>query len=420
MKIDVRKLSCVIAIFIYIYIPPLFPHATIVWGCMFLAICLVNHRRTKKMVNIRMIIVWGSACGICLWSILASARYGGIVDSIKALSSEIYLLLFVPVAVAAILVMVQKYDFSRYEVWKMIIFAGIMQTIVSLFAYLFTPFQTVLCHFLQNIMSIEDISWWRNYRLYGLSCSLTFAMPVAQALIGGLCFLYAENYDSKFYWAVPFIWISGIINARVAIVVILIEILIWGFDRILGCNGRIKKSLLLVVAVSSFILLGLISLIMTGQLVIPRLTEPVLEILSVLKGTYKPRTHGYISYFFSNPRALKFPKGAQLFWGGGIFNNTSDVGYIMHLWLGGAIFSFCVYFFYFRLLKRWHKTFIYDKKMKVVVWVFGLTLFTVNIKGDAFLFIGDFLNLFFLGIGIADLFYMKDKACYKGKANYER
>lgn len=401
MKISVKYFICILVLFIYMYIPPLFPKGTIIiFSFIFLIMWMCSGEIIKKrefhlILSVLILLNAWSAFNYFF-------AYETISGMISYLSSEIYILTFTIGGMLAIVFLINKYKLSRQETWKLIICSGMVQTILSLVARIYNPFQTLMCHFLVNIMSAEDIAWWRNWRLYGLSASLTYGMPITQALVGGLCFLYAEKYDAKYFIWVPFIWLSGIINARVALVVIAVEMLVWFVFKVINFQGKMKRSICIFSGVIFLVLGVVIAFALNGIINLSRITDPIEEILSLLGGHATFKTQGYLAYLFADKKAFDIPRGIQLILGGGIKNNTSDIGYVRNLWSGGIIYSAFIYIFYLKLVQKWES--LYNRQQlieRMIPKIFGLTLFIVNIKGDAFCGISEFLNLFYLGIGIS-------------------
>lgn len=403
MKLSINRVEILFVIFIYIYMPSIFPHPALIWTCFFGIMCVIQMPSILRLLTDNIVIKWFQAAGILLFAFVSSLHFYGFGGSLSVLSGKILMLAYIPMGVAYIILLIIKNDYKRKDIWLLLIHVAMIQAFLDLLAYVFKPIQDCCCFFLQNVMSIEDITWWREYRLYGLSASMTFAMPVTQALLGGLCFLYASKYNAKYYWAVPIIWVSGIINARVALIVVLIEVIAWIVNRFYEPHDmKIRRSLLLVYLLVALAIGGLIIFSTSGLFVISsRLTDPFVELVSMINGKNTAKTHGYFSYFFASEGLFSVPRGFNLIFGGGILNNKADVGYIMQLWMGGIVSCVLIYFYYLRLLREWYSSEKNKLGKRIIVWTFGFVLFIVNIKGDAFVSIGEFTNLFFLATGIA-------------------
>lgn len=406
MKIDIRKIAIIIIGFLYIYVPPLFPiSTTVVLSVLFILYCFVNIGYMQSHINMKALLctVW---CYILMlgYLICVSIMSGrSILEAIMTQRTKIYILTYTISGMLCMLCMIKKGEYTKKQIWQIVITIGMAQAILAGIAYAFDPFQTVLCNMIKNIMPAEDVDYWRNWRLYGLSCSLTYGMPIVQAIIGGLACIYAKSYNAKYYLYALIIWATGIMNARVAIVVIAIEILAYLVSRLKYLpKGTVKKSTLAIFAGMFLGCIIGICAIFQKSVDISRITDPFLEIFTLLKGNVEFKTNGYLAYLYLDPKALALPVENKLIFGAGITNDISDIGYIINLWAGGIIYSIVLYLFYLLLLVNWRRTLRHASYVnKYVPVIYGIVLFVVNIKGDAFGGISEFINLLYLLMGLS-------------------
>lgn len=406
----------IILLFIYIYVPPFFSFSM----AMLLSVCsiayfIVNYKQIKRHININGILKWLLLLILLLgYSQISYIVNGGnLHDIIKNYSNMVYIISYTFLGAIMLCDLFWKRNFDHKRIWKSIIIAGIIQAFLSVLAYTFSDIQTILCELLSNIMDYETISYWRNYRLYGLSGSLTYGMPIVQAIIGGMALVYAKKYNFRYYFSVPFLWMSGLINARISMIIIALEIVIFFFYCIKNkVKFKLKKNTVVIFAVISILLIGtLLYIFNSNSINFNRITDPILEIWSLIHGKIEYRSEGYLAYLFRDEKAFYIPNGWQILFGGGVGNNRSDIGYIYDLWLGGLIYCFITYFIYLILIKRIYG---YIKKRNrsesLIIMIFGITLFIVNIKGYVFSSMNDFINLFYLVLSSTILVnYEKDK-----------
>ena len=295
-----------------------------------------------------------------------------------------------------------------------------MQGILSFVAFVFNPVQLFLCELLKNIMAADAVEYWKNYRLYGLSCSLSYGMPIAQSLIGGMALIYAKKYNNKYFFFVPILWGSAIINARVTMVVVIIELFLIFFAHLrYKPSFKIKRESIFIFLFLLFIILIVLSDIVRKGVNLSRITDPIIEFLALLQGKRVFKTEGYFAYLFFDPKAFAFPAKEKMLLGGGIWNSVSDIGYIHNLWVGGIVYSLLLYLFYFGLLKRWYRELKNSGEInRIIPIMFGVVLFIVNIKGDAFGSISEFINLFYLMLGISLFIRKKENQNMEEKETY--
>lgn len=401
MKISLRDITYVLLIFIYIFVPPLLPRETLIIMCGFILYFICNFCRINNNLSMKKIYTIIIAfISLIIWvSISYMKVYGTLRDIMPFLINYIYILGYSVLGAVVLCDLSVKNQYTEKKIWKSVIYAGGMQGILALVAFAFKPVQNFLCIFLENIMARDIIEWWCDYRLYGLSCSLTYTMPIVQALIGGLAILYARRYEHKMYFMVPILWVSAIINARVSIIVIIIEIIVLEFQHLKNAgNFRIKQSRLAVILFG--IIIGVIGIITiyVKEINISRIIDPFIEIIFLLQGKIVFKTEGYLAYFFRDSNALVIPQKKDLLFGGGIWNCVSDIGYLHNLWAGGVMYCLCLYCLYIVLLKKWGEKL--KKEFCSVNMIFGICMFVVNIKGDFFGGMNEVQNLFFLLLGI--------------------
>lgn len=405
MTIDIKKMGLVFLVFIYIFVPPFLHVSTCILGCIFFHFyILINHKRIACNLNVKNVLVVTVGIMVLLLYVIVSyvIVYGSFENIVSAYVSYIYILLFSLSGAITICDICVKYAYTDKEIGDCIIYAGVVQGTLSFVAYIYDPIQTLLCELLKNIMAPDVIDWWRNYRLYGLSCSLTYGMPIAQSVIGGMALIFAHKYSRKYYILVPILWGSAIINARITMVVVMLELLLMCLVSVRRKpTFKVRQWSLLIFAFLVSVILTVVVYIITHSIDLSRIIDPILEIWGLLQGQYIHTSEGYFSYFFVDPKALFIPKNRNLLFGGGIWNNVSDVGYIYDLWSGGIIYSLLQYIFYLCLLSKWYKE---SKKRETKSCLFsvicGVTLFVANIKGHVFGNINEFINVFYLVLGV--------------------
>lgn len=414
MSINIDKAGLVFLLFIYIYIPPFLRVGTSITGALFFGLyVLKNWKRIVKNLSVNRIFIVGCGIGVLLfYAVLAYLRvYGSFEKIISAYASSFYIIIFSLMGTVVICDICSENDYSDKEVWECVIFAGTLQSVLSFAAFFCTPIQTLLCELLKNIMAADTINYWKDYRLYGLACGLTFGMPIAQSLIGGMALIYAKRYNTKYYILVLLLWGSALINGRVTMVVVAEELLLLCFASLkYKPRFKVKRQTLLIFMIFAIIsTLGILVVVVRG-VNLGRIVDPIKELWALLHGERLHTRNGYFVYFFADSKAFVLPSKENLLLGGGIWNNVSDIGYIYDLWVGGVIYSVMQYIFYFGITKKW-----YNACGKTIIPVFfGITLFVVNIKGNVFGGMNETLNLFYLMLGTS-LFMKKHEYRIKGR-----
>lgn len=225
-----------------------------------------------------------------------------------------------------------------------------------------------------------------KYRLYGLSYSMLYGMPVINSLIGAYAVYYALKNKIIYLLMAGIILFSAIINARISIVPIAIcfiyMIIILNKNRLTVKN--ICKTLVGVLAVVFGIsLFG--SAISRNAIMEDWLTRGFNDIVAILMRN--DNGSGYYTYYTSNtmwqlpPNALSviFGTGNRVIRGNAFY--SSDIGYINDIWWGGIIYCLMIYSFLVHELRVIAKNRI-NSELIFFDGLLLIVLLVVNIKGN--------------------------------------
>ena len=262
---------------------------------------------------------------------------------------------------------------------KMILIAGMVQAIISIITFFYTPLQnSIIQLFISN--GIGDVIKFYSYlRFYGFSYYLTSTAPLTQAVLACIA-ITLGLYKSKRYWLfVPFLFFSAMINSRTSIFVFLMGIT--AIVSIIITKKDIKKILkLFPIAVISLSLIKFLANIIQSHSV----------------HTYNWIMTGIeeLSYFLSGSKIGYFdvlandfiiiPEGLVLLFGKGIslFGTIggSDVGFINSLWIGGLLLTVWVYgglLYFYSYTFRYKNSFIRSISLVIII-----SFIVANIKGN--------------------------------------
>lgn len=276
-------------------------------------------------------------------------------SSVRDILPIIYILFeVIPISLSIIIISKRRKGNWNTFIYRNILFVSILQSIIAVIAFIFPSFQDSLISAMGTSNS-EILVQLSDHRLYGFSSALTYAMPVFQSMV--MIFVLTSNLNllNKTIYSLLLAF-SGLINARVTIVVILIGfilLLVYYFK-----NPVLKIALFgaLAITVLMFIQFDPINIttINTNNQTFEWILDGFNEIAMFLRGDFD---QGYFSYV-TNENVYVLPEGIHLMLGHGIrimsrnniFGVQSDVGYINDLWLGGIIYALLIYGFVFRML----------------------------------------------------------------------
>ena len=221
-----------------------------------------------------------------------------------------------------------------------------------------------------------------EFRMYGLTRSYTFAMP----LFMGLCIIIAfvlGNYNSKkYYLLIPFFLFSIVTNARIGLI---------AFPIVL--------SVVFLIQMKHSFLKQLIGLIVYGIIIVFSISY--IEIKSKTSFYYNMWTWlndglAEVKLFGQGQKSGNFEALANTMWvfpeeknilfgtGENLFNKygmNSDIGYVLNLYYGGIMFCTLLYYAYYTIISNFNTKSKIQKSMFISILLF---LFISNLKGTVF------------------------------------
>lgn len=269
-----------------------------------------------------------------------------------------YLLLEIIPFCIAIAVYYNK-EFTTYTLWNYIILASLIQMLLAISAFLNPEIKRIFQETLisQGISKIEG--WWGARRFYGFAANLLFATPVVQGTIAALLLA-----DSRIKTMIRFplsmlILISGILNARTAIIAFSIGYIC------LFIKSDIKKKSYYIFSITIIIILFIVYFIPLIKSVAPKSAEWLLAGFNEIRAffTNESLDESYFNYVAENsiwrvPDSIFgfiFGRGFETI-GGAKYGMSSDIGYISDIWQGGLVLLILKMSLFFKMSNRMRKS----------------------------------------------------------------
>ena len=287
---------------------------------------------------------------------------------------------------------------------NLFIFTASLQAVMVFAAIVFPPVQSFFIQKLVDYGYTTDFSRFSSYRIYGFAASLTFITPIVQSFVAVLCFLKGTKSKAKllYYTLGTLLFASGVVNARIAIVVLVIGFsayVFWGKAPIIR-----KIAFLVAIFVGSYLLINLVFPFLAKQFPATYnwIYSGVDELENAFRGNF---TQGYFSYITSKEKYtlpsdvlnIIFGKGYRIMGGRALYGVSSDIGFINDIWLGGLFYCIIVYTVYFGFMKSMYKS--KDSLSSFIGLFFILTFIICNFKGYVFTMNGltNMLLVFYFG-----------------------
>ena len=377
--INIHKVLFTLAIFLYLYMPPIIPVNTIYligalgWGYILLNGGVISKEFAKKFLDF---------IGIAIYIVIVGyIKTGGLITSMAGL---FYLAFFGIPAALSVGLYAMKHKFTIEDLIKIIAWAATLQGILSIFSYLFYGVQSFFVGRFYLVMDSAMVDHLRNKRLYGWANGMTYGMPVVQGVIGIIVLIYALKKEKRYLILVPIIWLAGIFNARTSILIILLGLVI-----VLLENGLLNwKRLfqLLLIVIFGVVVLNLVLKRSSNTNSSAWLSSGINEIVAFLKG----KNIGYFALLHSNTDTsigiTTFPSGNELWFGTGELVR-SDIGYVRDMWEGGILYCLLLYSLFLSMIKKIFLSLIVITRKRTSFFIcifFVVVMIIANIKGSIF------------------------------------
>lgn len=278
-----------------------------------------------------------------------------------------------------------KKRYTYVDILRLLLIVGTIQGVISLVTFVNPNIHNRIVDYLVASGYTEIFSLLKKYRLFGFAGNLTFTMPIVQAFLAIMSIYLAITFNFRYFFYAPLLIFSGIINARNAMVVLLIGLCIMGLYLLfLRFSKGFKR--LAVVIIPVIILLPILSGII--EIFSPQTFNWIKTGFEEIKAFTSGDNIGYFSYIaYSKP--LQHLQGLDILFGKGYFilgnkkGISSDIGFYNDIWFGGIIYAILIYSAFMKIVLSIFR--IKTKQgMKFLASFMGMTLILANIKGPVF------------------------------------
>lgn len=242
----------------------------------------------------------------------------------------------------------KKYKQGIEYILRLVLWAALIQSIISIAAFIYNPLKLFLISKLETDNTIVTETYVNEifYRLFGFSSGLTFDMPSAMAIISGIAIYLGAKKNWRYFLFVPTIAFSAMINARTSMVVLAVAVLIFAAGSLKPTRKTFAMIIILPIVAAVVLTLGGLVLQRVSPLTYGWVESGFNQILDFFRNE---TGYGYFEYL-TDPRKWIVPSGTQLLFGTGYramggnpFGVRSDIGYINDLWFGGVLYTVALY-----------------------------------------------------------------------------
>lgn len=281
----------------------------------------------------------------------------------------------------------QKYEYTFQEMFRLIIYAGIIQGCLAVVAFV-SP--TIRAYFLRNMSSVFDSEWTLQRRGYGFSQVLLDTFGYGMALLSG--YLLLTKSKIKIAGIISFLLMTFAIfmNARTGIIVLFIAIIIYFLKANNLLTGILKILLtsVFLVTIYLFVLPWFINWASNcNSYTIKWIANPISEIFGVISGGGKTtdlETLSFISNIINLPQnifELIFGSGHSVYGTKIVLGFSTDIGYYNMIWIYGI---FGTILWYIMMIYLFFNAFqsAKDKNYKSICLFILISYFVVQIKAN--------------------------------------
>src|SRR5690554_2650513 len=248
MNKNLKYFLLVIFTFLYIYYPPIFPinvHHLLAGISWFVILSNYNKiSRIFKSIRFDKEAVFLVILSIYLYFVLIFNNGSDIIIGYPYIRILTHV---IPIGVVIVYWFSKNHSDKNFLVF--IVHVGLLQSVISILALLNPSFQNWIIESMLAYGFDDIIEKLSVYRLYGMSYTMAYSMPIVQGIIASIAVYLSINKKFKYIFFVPFIIVSGAINARISIVIFLIGLSYILFNQFIQVRQG-KKIVGLIIVVS--------------------------------------------------------------------------------------------------------------------------------------------------------------------------
>lgn len=330
---------------------------------------------------------------ILIIGIVLSAFYFAIRAALSSYNIRIMQNLFIIVQIIHVLIIIDFMKYIGYTKDYMICILlnlALFQSFIAIIMLLFPTTKNIALSL--YYLGKEENMFISRMRVYGISGDYTFFTPIYHGILASIAFFYSIFKDRRYFLYLPFIILIISLNGRFGLLIFFISLIIITLNYI--SKGKvlfkiIKKSILiLIITIGAMLLLKIISPY-TYEWIMGGIKDTINLIL------YNEKTGNYVALA---DKHLSFPKGIGFIFGEGyrLFGgqaknmgyNSSDIGYVNDIFMGGIIYIFILYGTILRFLSRKCKASYFKNKndynlYKIICKYLIIALLISNYKGES-------------------------------------
>lgn len=374
--------------FLLIYYPGLIPNINpyIFPLCMLLLLMLIElpSKSISVIKNVKnkeiFLFILGIIASIAYYAIIYSLNNNNItlMDMRIVQGSSVIIYLFL---VLYLLEFLKKMGNNYKDNMEFLFIIGSIQGIICILMLLIPSFKEFANYLMYSSGKFEKGAYIFTTRVYGISNTYTYGLPIYHGLLSGLCFYISAVKEKKFFKYLPFIFIVAFLNGRTGILIAVLSIILSSIYLI------IKKGMFTTVLSYLFKFSILFSfVILMVKLFLPNIFKFVsilwVEINAFIVSGELSGTTQYLArdnFFIPDGFGLLFGEGFRPYSDMNSIYKT-DIGFVNDLFMGGILYISLLYGSFIKLLMS--KKLL--KKDSFLIFIVIISTLIANWKGEIF------------------------------------
>lgn len=395
---NLKKIVIYIYIFLFLYYPPIVKINMVHIVCVIAYIGLfLNFKNIYKILCKKNVFL---ICILCFFVLInrffISYAYSMSIKE-NIMDSFMWLFEIIPICIFISSYLINN-NYSHGDLFDLLIMIGDIQAVFSIISMVYSPFHNWVLSKLMDYGYPITYLQLSTYRLYGVSYSMTFFMPVLQSILAILALFMLEK-NRKYFISFILLTFSAVINARTSIVVLGMGLFLLLINFIYEKKGISLRQIVLFIFFSLGMIFGgkiLYEKVLIKNNVFMLWIKVGFD--AILDFIFHGEKNSYFSYLDSSVFTL--PKGLSFLWGtghtlvrGDEIGIQSDVGYVNYIWTGGIILLVLLFLLFSIMIVKLVR--MGDNSVRFLGIFLGLVSVVINIKG-IFFALNESTNFIFL------------------------
>lgn len=265
--------------------------------------------------------------------------------------------LFILVQIFHILII---FDFMKYiglnkdDIIKVLFNLAFIQGIITILMLIFPTTKNIALSL--YYLGREENIFISRMRIYGISGDYTFFTPIYHSILASLVFFYSIFKDRKYMLYLPLILLVILLNGRFGLLIFMISPILTILYFLSKAKLSFKMVKITIIAMAIFVV-GILLLSIISPYTYTWIVGGFRDTIKLI--VHKEKTGNYVALAGSHlslpqGKGLLIGEGYRLFGGQGskMGYNSSDIGYVNDIFMGGIIYITILYGSILRFLLR--------------------------------------------------------------------